>query len=100
MYDEIRKMYESGEIRKLLAWCGVPKDCWDDLAQDVAVILLSTPPGHIRKLGEFTIAIIRNQYFSPRGDFYKRERRWKKNRVGLSESYGEVSDLPGQGDME
>jgi len=93
MYHEIEKLYTSGEIDRILHWCGVKAEDWDDLKQEVALILLSTPPGKIQDLGKYTISVIRQQYHSRKSRWWKEEGRWKTYRRGLP---GAGQDVPEQ----
>ena len=93
MYEAISELYASGEIYRLLAYCRVPRRDWDDLAQEVALILLEKKAGSVSKLREYAISVIKYQYFGSRSRWHWREGRWKKMRVDLSEAEGEVSDI-------
>lgn len=92
MYEEISELYASGEIYRLLAFCRIPKRDWDDLAQEVALILLEKKDGYVGKLQEYAISVIRYQYFGCRSKWHFREGRWKKMRTDLSQAETEVSD--------
>ena len=96
MYEQIRAMYESGEIDRILRYCGVRAEDFDDLKQEVAVLLLETPPGKIRKLGEYTISLINRQYHSTKSRWWKKEGRWKKCRRKLPPALSEIPDEPGR----
>ena len=83
MYDKIADMYESGELDRIFRYCGVRPEDWEDLKQEVALILLTTPPGRIAKLGEYTISVVRKQYHSRKSRWWKEEGRWKAHRRSL-----------------
>jgi len=99
MYERVSELFTSGDIYRLLAFCRIPRDDWDDLAQEVALILLEKKEGEIGKLHEYTISVIKYQYFGKRSKWHFKERRWKEARTDLSDADGEVSDLGGQGDI-
>lgn len=92
MYEEISELYSTGEIYRLLAYCRIPRRDWDDLAQEVALILLEKKDSPA-KLHEYAISVIRYQYFGCRSKWHFKEGRWKRRRVDLSQAEGEISDL-------
>lgn len=91
LHDEVRRLYESGEIDRLLRFCKVRDRDFDDLKQEVAVWLL-TSKEKIKKLPEYTISLIRRQYHSKKSKWYKEETRWRENKVELSHFNGEIPD--------
>lgn len=91
MYEKVRRLYESGEIERWLAYCQVEREDWPDLMQDVAVRLLSAKKEKIRSWESYVIGVIRNEYWGSRGR-WAQERRRKKVTVELSEARGEVYD--------
>ena len=93
MYDKVSELYSSGDIYRLLAFCRIPREDWDDLAQEVALILLEKKDGEVGKLHEYAISVIKYQYFGRRSKWHFKEGRWRKARVDLSGADGEVSDL-------
>lgn len=93
MYERIAELFTSGHIYRLLAYCQVPRRDWEDLAQEVALILLEKKEGEVGKLHEYTISVIRNQYYGSRSRWQRKEGRWRKARTDLSEADGQVSDL-------
>ena len=99
MYDEIRELFESGEIDRLLRLNGVRRRDWDDFKQEVALILLSTPPQKIHDLTKFTMGVIKRQYHSRKSSWYINFRAWDEYRTGLADAYAEISGEGRPGDM-
>lgn len=94
LHDDVKKLYETGEIDRLLRFCKVRDRDFDDLKQEVAVWLL-TSREKIKNLSAYTISLIRQQYFSRKSKWYKDERRWSENKVELSKLNGEIPDTYG-----
>lgn len=85
-------MYESGELDRILRYCKVRAEDFDDLKQEVAVILLTTDEGKVGELGKYTIGLVNRLYYGRHSSWYKKEGRWKKMRVGLQEARREISE--------
>ena len=98
MYDRVRAMYESGELDRILRYCKVRAEDFDDLKQEVAVILLTKKEGEAADLGKYTIGLVNRLYYGRHSLWAKKEGRWKKNRVGLQASCSEISEA-GSWDM-
>lgn len=90
-------MYESGEIDRLLRFCGVRECDLEDLRQEVAVWLLTTRE-KVSNLPAYTVSLIRRQYYSRKSRWWKEEGAWKAHRVELPHAGGGVPDGDG-GDM-
>mgnify|MGYP006908799897 CR=1 FL=1 len=91
MYDKVRAMYESGELDRILRYCKVKAEDFDDLKQEVAVLLL-TKKEDIGELGKYTIGLVNRLYYGKHSSWYKKEGRWKKSRTGLQEARREISE--------
>lgn len=85
-------MYESGELDRILRYCKVRAEDFDDLKQEVSLILLTADTAKIEELGKYTIGLVNRLYYGKHSSWYKKEGRWKKMRVGLQEARREVSE--------
>lgn len=94
LHDDVKRLYESGEIDRLLRFCKVRDRDFDDLKQEVAVWLL-TSRENIKNLPAYTISLVRKQYHSKKSKWYADERRWQENKVELSKLGGEIPDPDG-----
>ena len=88
-------MYESGELDRILRYCKVRVEDFDDLKQEVAVILLTKKEGEAADLGKYTIGLVNRLYYGRHSSWAKKEGRWKKARVGLQEARLEIPEEGG-----
>lgn len=89
MRNAIERMYASGELDRILRWCGVREEDLPDLKQEVAEILLTTK-SEISNLGAYTISLVQRQYRSKKSRWWRRYGRWASTRNGLQDADGEI----------
>ena len=100
MYDEIRELFESGEIDRLLRLNKVRRRDWEDFKQEIAVILLTTPAQKVKNITRYAMGVIKRQYHSRKSSWYLTYRAWDEQRAELADAYSEISEERGFGDME
>ena len=96
--DEVRRMYESGELERLCRMCGVGERHLADFVQEVALRLL-TKGEKAHNLQAYTVTLIRKQYYGRKGKWWKEEGRWNAARVELQDARGEIPYEGGEGDF-
>ena len=96
MRDAIERMYASGEIDRILRFCGVREGDIPDLRQEVAEILLTTR-SEVSNLGAFTVSVVQRQYKSRNSRWWRKYGRWAATRNGLQDAGGEVYEDSGLG---
>lgn len=96
MRDAIERMYASGEIDRILRFCGVREGDIPDLRQEVAEILLTTR-SKVSNLGAFTVSVVQRQYRSRNSRWWRKYGRWAATRNGLQDAGGEVYSDEGLG---
>ena len=98
MRNAIERMYASGELDRLLHYCGVKEADIDDLRQEVAEILL-TSPSKVQNIAAFTISVINRQYKSKKSRWWRKYGRWNASRNGLQGVDGEIPADDGLGHL-
>lgn len=98
MRDAVERMYASGELDRILRYCGVREDDLPDLRQEVAEILLTTK-SKVSNLGAFTVSVVQRQYRSKKSRWWRRYGRWAATRNGLQDADGEVYSDDGLGHL-
>ena len=93
MREKVRAMYASGELDRMLRYCGVKEKDLEDMRQLTAFLLLQTPPEkEIRRLGAYTISLIRKQYFGKdkHSLWWRLYRSYEERRCELQDSGEQV----------
>lgn len=98
MRSEIERMYTSGELDRMLRWCGVKEADLPDLRQEVAEILLTTTT-RISNLHQYTFSVINRQYKSRNSRWWRRYGRWNTLRNDLQDAGREIYQDSGLGYM-
>ena len=78
----IENIYREEMLREIFENMGIKKDDWDDLEQEIFIILLDYDKDKIIQMWEnkqlkwFIIKLIKNQYFSCNSPYYKKYKKY------------------------
>ena len=96
MRNAIERLYASGELDRILRYCGVREEDLPDLRQEVAEILLTTK-SKVSNLGAYTVSLVQRQYRSKKSRWWRKYGRWAATRNGLQSADGEIYQDGGLG---
>lgn len=98
MRDAIERMYASGELDRMLRWCGVREADIADMRQEVAEILLTTR-SQVSNLHQYTFSVINRQYKSRKSRWWRKYGRWDARCSRLQDLNREIPADDGLGDL-